>query len=289
MTEHTKESQRGKTIIVTGANSGIGYYAALDLGKAGAHVIVAARSEERGQKAVEEMKKADPEGKYELELLDVSDLESVREFAKRFLARGIPLDTLINNAGVMQLPERQLSKEGVEMQWATNVVGPFALTGLLMPKLKESKSPRVVNVSSVAADASVLTKETLDLTEASDKYDTEKVYNDTKMANQALTLALNKRYPQVMALAVHPGVASTNLFNNNKFKDMASQFAAPSAGCQTTVRAVTDVAAKAGMYFGPKERYSGPPVVTEWSKTSLKEDLQEALWDACVKITRVTF
>jgi NAD(P)-dependent dehydrogenase (short-subunit alcohol dehydrogenase family) len=116
--------QRGKTVIVTGANSGVGFYTALELGRAGATVMVACRDSAKGQ-----------------------DLSSVRRFADHFLETRATLDLLINNAGVMAIPERQLTVDGFERQFGTNHLGHFALTGRLLPGLHRSSAPRVVTLS----------------------------------------------------------------------------------------------------------------------------------------------
>ncbi len=142
---------RGKTMVVTGANSGIGFHTALELGRAGAKVVVACRDETRGRKAVARMQAAAPQATFEFEPLDLADLASVRAFADRFLASGEPLDVLVNNAGVMAVPKRELTVDGFERQFGTNVLGHFALTGLLLPALAKSAAPRVVTISSGTA------------------------------------------------------------------------------------------------------------------------------------------
>jgi NAD(P)-dependent dehydrogenase (short-subunit alcohol dehydrogenase family) len=142
---------RGKTMIVTGANSGIGFYTALELGRAGAKVIVACRDLARGADAVARMQREASQAVFRLEQLDLADLASVKAFAQRFLALDEPLDVLVNNAGVMAVPTRELTVDGFERQFGTNVLGHFALTGLLLPALQRSTAPRVVTLSSGTA------------------------------------------------------------------------------------------------------------------------------------------
>src|SRR5580693_7404223 len=144
-------SQRGRVAVVTGANSGIGWHTAVELARAGAEVVMAARNEAKGQEAVERVLHEVPRAKVRFERLDLASLRSVREFAAR-VASGGRLDLLVNNAGVMRIPVRQVTEDGFEMQMGTNFVGPFALTLLLMPALLRSDAPRVTTVSSGAAN-----------------------------------------------------------------------------------------------------------------------------------------
>ncbi|MFD0313447.1 oxidoreductase [Streptomyces flavalbus] len=192
----------GRTAVVTGANSGIGRTAAEALARAGAHVVFAVRDLERGRGAA-----AAVGGSTEVRRLDLADLSSVREFADTWGDR--PLDLLINNAGVMMLPE-QRTADGFEMQFGTNHLGHFALTNLLLPRVTD----RVVTVSSGAhrwADGRIRFE---DLNWTSD-YDPRRAYAQSKLANLLFTLELQRRLTEsrspVRALAAHPGWAATNL------------------------------------------------------------------------------
>src|SRR3954447_24148276 len=142
-------SQKGRTAIVTGANSGIGYHAAAGLAHAGARVVLACRSEDRGRDALRRLKAAKPHAEVELRLLDLADLASVRDFAQAASDELGEINLLVNNAGVMAIPRRETA-DGFEMQFGTNHLGHFALTGLLMPALLAADDPRVVTVSSNA-------------------------------------------------------------------------------------------------------------------------------------------
>ena len=128
-------SQAGKTALITGANSGIGYQAALELARHGAHVLLGCRNEAKGRAALERLLREAPGASAEVVQLDMASLASIRAFAAAFLGRGIALDLLINNAGVMALPKRELTEDGFERQFGTNHLGHFALTGLLLPAL----------------------------------------------------------------------------------------------------------------------------------------------------------
>src|SRR6266498_608779 len=141
----------GKTAIVTGANRGLGYQTALELARNGAHVLLAARDPARGTAALERLRADAPASRAELVELNVADLDSVRRFAEAFLARGEGLDLLINNAGVMAIPQRELTAEGFERQLGTNHLGHFAPTGRLLPALLHRPSSRVVTVTAATA------------------------------------------------------------------------------------------------------------------------------------------
>lgn len=141
-------SQKGKRIIVTGANSGIGWYTALELARAGSQVTIASRSADKGEDAAGRIRVILPHADIRTGILNLSDPASVTAFANTWLADGDALDMLINNAGVMGLPKREMSVDGHELQVATNVLGPYRLTGLLLPSLLQASDPRVVTVAS---------------------------------------------------------------------------------------------------------------------------------------------
>jgi NAD(P)-dependent dehydrogenase (short-subunit alcohol dehydrogenase family) len=135
--------QIGKRIIVTGANSGIGWHTALELARAGAEVAITARSEVKADDAAASIRRRAPDARLKTALLDLADLATVRAFAAGELADPRPIDTLINNAGVMALPKREVTADGFERQFATNVLGPFLLTGLLLPAILRAAAPRI--------------------------------------------------------------------------------------------------------------------------------------------------
>ncbi|MET8814121.1 oxidoreductase [Streptomyces sp. NPDC004549] len=193
--------QRGRTAVVTGANSGIGFAAADALARAGAHVVFAVRDPARGEAAA-----ARVPGSTEVRRLDLADLDSVRAFAKAWSG---PLDLLVNNAGVMMLPEGR-TKQGFETQFGTNHLGHFALTNLLLPHLTE----RIVTVSSElhrGGDGVI----DFDNPNLRGRYTPTRAYAQSKLANLLFTLELQRRLAEagspVRALAAHPGYAATNL------------------------------------------------------------------------------
>jgi NAD(P)-dependent dehydrogenase (short-subunit alcohol dehydrogenase family) len=193
----------GKRAIVTGANSGLGLHTALELTRHGATVVLACRSAERGEKALATIRAAVPDGDVVLGSLDLADLASVRAFAE---ANAAPLDLLVNNAGVMALP-RRTTADGFEMQFGTNHLGHFALTGLLLPALLERPGARVVTVTSMMHWMGSIDFDDLD---AERGYHRWPVYCQAKLANLVFTKELDRRAPFV-SVASHPGYASTNL------------------------------------------------------------------------------
>jgi NAD(P)-dependent dehydrogenase (short-subunit alcohol dehydrogenase family) len=189
----------GRTVAVTGANSGLGAIAARELARAGAHVVLAVRDTQRGEQAAATMP-----GSTEVRPLDLADLASVRAFAAGWDG---PLDVLINNAGVMALPERR-SADGFEMQFGTNHLGPFALTNLLLPQITD----RVVTVSSFAHRYGKIDFDDLN---SERRYGRWSAYCQSKLANLLFTLELQRRLDaagsEVGSHAAHPGYAATNL------------------------------------------------------------------------------
>ncbi|XP_049893081.1 retinol dehydrogenase 12 [Epinephelus moara] len=203
----------GKTAIVTGANTGIGKFIALDFARRGARVILACRSEARGKAALQEIREKTGNSDVHLRLVDVSSQDSVREFAKRILEEEKALHILVNNAGVSGLP-RQITKDGFDTTFATNVLGPFLLTALLLDLIKRSAPARIVTVSSVnhkkgCVDFSHFHGENL-------TYYMDTVYNHTKLHNVILTSEQARRLEGtgVTANSVHPGVVMTEVMRH---------------------------------------------------------------------------
>src|SRR5580698_1033148 len=213
-TEDQMPDLSGKTFVVTGANSGIGYEASRALAAKGATVVLACRSPEKGRAAVDAIRARMPDAKVVLERMDLGDLDTVRAFAAKFLKEHGKLDVLINNAGIMAIP-RLTTKDGFETQIGTNHLGHFALTGLLLGRLVESAPSRVVSVSSMAhtmgkfrdLDASDLRLDT--------GYTKWGAYGRSKLANLLFAYELERRlearFPSVISVACHPGYAATNL------------------------------------------------------------------------------
>ena len=205
--------QTGKLAVVTGANSGIGWHTALELARAGCEVILTARSDSKGKQAVDQIKAAVPLAQVRYEILDLASLRSVRAFAAR-VGSERKIDLLVNNAGVMAVPQRELTEDGFERQLGTNFLGPFALTLLLMPVLGRSPVARVTTVSSGAANMGLKRINFEDLQWAK-SYSLWKAYCQSKLADLLFMLELGKRSAaaglNLVSNGAHPGFARTNL------------------------------------------------------------------------------
>ncbi|MFP5341069.1 MAG: SDR family NAD(P)-dependent oxidoreductase, partial [Gammaproteobacteria bacterium] len=205
-------AQTGRIVLVTGGTSGMGYEDALALSRAGAEVIIAARNAERGQEAIERIREQVPDARVQFEAVDLASLASVRSLAERLQERLPRLDVLINNAAIMAPPERGTSADGHELQLATNYLGPFALTALLMPLLLESDDARVVSLSSIAAGRGQL--DFADL-QAEQRYNPYATYAQSKLAVLMWAMELQRHSDAsgwgIRSIAAHPGVAVTEL------------------------------------------------------------------------------
>lgn len=206
---------KGKTYIVTGGNSGIGFVTVKQLAKQGANVILACRNTKEGELRAQEIRGENPAAKIEVSELDLASLESVRAFAKNFLAKYDSLNGLINNAGVMNTPLKR-TKEGFEMQFGTNHLGHFLLTELLLPALKKGAPSRVVNLSSCFHDKAMGREGRIDFEDPNfekKKYDGWAAYAQSKLANLLHAKHLAKRLDGsgVQAASVHPGWVRSNL------------------------------------------------------------------------------
>jgi NAD(P)-dependent dehydrogenase (short-subunit alcohol dehydrogenase family) len=280
----------GKTVVVTGANSGIGFYTALELGRAGAKVVVACRDATRGSKAMARMQVEAPQAAFAFEPLDLADLASVRAFAQRFLDSGEPLDVLVNNAGVMAVPTRELTVDGFERQFGTNVLGHFALTGLLLPALAKSGAPRVVTLSSGTAYFGCVDFANL---QGEKRYSAAFNYAQSKLANLMFMLELARRAPWLRSVAAHPGAAHTNLQQyTGVLTKITMRFLGQdaAAGALPSLYAATaDVAS--GQFFGPREKFNmnGSPIEVRLPRRAKDAATARALWEVAEKLTGVPY
>lgn len=279
---------QGKNVVITGGNSGIGYYTALELGRAGANVIIACRNTVRGEAARAELHKQAPSLSLKVELLDLTDLISVRMFADRYLGSNKPLDILINNAGIMALPERELTSDGFEAQFGTNHLGHFALTGLLLAALKRSDAPRVVTVSSGVANMK-MAKLDLGNLQSEMSYEPMETYAQSKLANLAFMLELGRRYDWLTSVAAHPGATKTNL-QKYKFKCLTKLIGQHGAkGALPTIRAAADLV-KTGNYYGPNcMQLWGTPVEVPLPEKARNIILNSSLWEESARLTNVQY
>ncbi len=204
-------NQQGKLVLITGANSGIGYETALALAGKEAQVILAVRSPEKGQAAGQKIRSSYPQAGLEVLPLDLADLSSIRRFTDSFNQSYQRLDLLINNAGVMAIPF-QRTVDGFERQFGTNHLGHFALTGLLLPAILAAPAARVVTVSSFNHNLGVIDFNNLDGSKA---YGPWKAYNQSKLANLLFAYQLQRwfevRQAKAISVGCHPGYAATNL------------------------------------------------------------------------------
>jgi NAD(P)-dependent dehydrogenase (short-subunit alcohol dehydrogenase family) len=278
---------RGRTAVVTGANSGIGFYTALELGRAGAVVVAACRDATRGQDALQKLRDAAPGAAFRLEALDLGDLGSVRRFAGGYLATGAPLDLLVNNAGLMMPPEREVTADGFERQFGVNHLGHFALTGLLLGVLRLSPSPRVVVVSSGAAAWGRIDFANL---QSEQRYKRMQAYGQSKLANLLFMLELGRRAPWIIAVAAHPGATVTNLqqYAFRRTTGIVGQHA--SQGALPTLRAAVS-GTRSGTYFGPNGWFQmrGTPIEVPLPGHARGPEVARALWEVSERLTGVHY
>ncbi|NDU75599.1 SDR family NAD(P)-dependent oxidoreductase [Actinomadura sp. DSM 109109] len=286
----------GRRAIVTGANSGIGYHSALQLARHGASVVLACRSAERGQAAAERMRTAAPGADIVLASLDLADLASVREFAGRH--GEAPLDILVNNAGVMAIPRRSTA-DGFEMQFGTNHLGHFALTGLLLDALRAAPSARVVTVTSGFAWTGRL--DFADL-QGERRYRKWTAYAQAKLANLVFAKELDRRVPEVTSVAAHPGYAATNLqqagprMQGNTLMEKAAGWgnalvAQPAAaGALPSLYAATAPDVRGGACYGPRLlQYRGAPGRVATPRHADRPGLGARLWEVSETLTGVRY
>jgi NAD(P)-dependent dehydrogenase (short-subunit alcohol dehydrogenase family) len=292
------ENLAGKRIIVTGANSGIGFEAAKDFSNRGAEVILAVRNDQKGKKAQEAILKENPQALVEVMKLDLADLASIREFARKFSTRYQTLDRLINNAGVM-VPPYQQTKDGFEMQFGSNHLGHFALTGLLLPLLKKTEGSRIVSLSSIAHRGGSIYFDNLD---GAKGYKPMAFYRQSKLATLLFAKELDNRLKQhritTISLACHPGISTTNLFKLGKrdapefLKKFATLFFQPAdRGALPTIYAATDKGLTGGEYIGPKGRgnVKGLPALETPAPGVYNPDSMKKLWEVSEKLTGVIY
>jgi retinol dehydrogenase 12 len=261
----------GKNILVTGSNTGIGRVTAEELAKRGAHVILGCRTESKTQPVIDTIRAAG--GSAEFLELDLSDFTKVRASAERYLASGKPLDLLINNAGLAG-PTNSLSADGFERTFATNHLGHYLLTRLLLPLLEKSDGPRVINVSSKShfrahgIDWDTLRKPTATVTGMPE-------YEVSKLANVLFTKELARRHPKVITTSLHPGVVASDAWRQVPwgFRHLMKAFMITNEeGARTTLHCATGDDIKSGAYYD-KQRETKP------NKLADDEALAKTLWE----------
>ncbi|MFD8416881.1 oxidoreductase [Streptomyces sp. NPDC059650] len=311
--------QSGRTAVVTGANSGIGYVAARELARAGAEVVLACRSAARGHAAAIRLRSEVPGAEVEFAPLDLADLDSVREFADGYARRRPALDLLVNNAGVMALPFGRTA-DGFETQFGVNHLGHFALTGLLLPRLLDAApGARIVNVSSgfhVLGD--------IDHDDLGSERDYRRwtAYGRSKTANLLFTHELARRLAAagstIVAASAHPGYAATNLHTGAtrlgsgsgsgsgegarlrarptaqlmaRLMELGNAVIAQpaAAGALPTLYAATAPGVRPDEFIGPRLGWRGAPARSWRAKWTLDDDSGRRLWAASQELTSVTY
>lgn len=298
--------QRGKTVVITGANSGLGLETARVLAGRGAEVVLACRSRERGERALASLRAEYPSATLKVMSLDLASLASIREFADAFLEEHARLDVLINNAGLMAIPFGTTA-DGFEMQLGTNHLGHFALTGRLFERLAVTGNARIVTVSSHAHRMGRIQWDDL---MSQRRYDKWAAYGQSKLANLLFTFELQNRIerrwqesPPVLAVSCHPGYSATELqgkgasMGGNKieafFMQIGNGIIAQSAamGATPSLRAATDPGVKGGEYFGPAGMMglAGPPTKVESTASARDPETARRLWKVSCELTGVDF
>ena len=299
-------SQQGRRVLITGANSGIGFETARELARKGAEIILPARTLSKANEAAQRIREEMPSAKIVPCVMDLASQASVRKFASWVASEypGPSIDLLINNAGVMAVPKRELTIDGFERQFATNFLGPFALTALLYPHIRQQGGSRIVIVSS-----SVIKMAKIDFAnlQGEKRYSPmSQAYAQAKLADSLFALELHRRLTRagspVIAASAHPGYAITNLQTSGPgtgfsalsiaiavLKPLLSQDAAH--GALPTLFAAAAPEAVAGGYYGPDGllEAKGYPKAVSIAAAAKKQSDAERLWSEAERLTGTAF
>lgn len=292
--------QQGRSAVVTGTG-GLGFADALALARAGCDVVIAGRNPEKGAAAVGRIRSEVPGANVRFEQLDLASLASIVDFGERLRSQRDSLDLLINNAGVMVPPTRQETSDGFELQLGTNYLGHFALTGQLLPLLREGKDGRVVTLSSIAARDGAIDFDDLD---ARKNYRPMPVYSQSKLACLMFAFELQRRSEAggwgIASIATHPGVSRTDLLHNAPGRWSVAGtartflwflFQPVSQGALPTLFAATSPQAKAGAYYGPDRlgETRGYPALSKIPKQAMDAAAALRLWSISEDLTGLRF
>lgn len=293
--------QRGRTAVITGANTGIGYRTALVLAHRGAHVVMACRNDDKAAAAAASIRQQAPDARVETVHLDLSSLRSVRAAVDQISVDRI--DLLINNAGGIRGSRRVVTEDGLELTLATNHFGPFAFTGLLLERLLAVPGSRVVTVSSIGHRRGTMDFDDLQL---EGEFRNSTAYFRSKLANLMFTYELQRRLAAAdaptIAVAAHPGNARTEFGVDlgpavRAFMHPSMSFLtwwllqSPEMGALPTLRAAVDPDARGGEYYGPPGRaqFTGHPERVESTPLSHDSTAQQRLWAESTRLTGVTY
>lgn len=292
-TEDNIPSLYNKNVIVTGANSGIGFEAAKKLALEGARVVMACRNADKAARAADMILKKDRSADLEYMHLDLSSLASVARFAEEYKGRYKKLDILINNAGVMATPYRR-TEDGFEWQFGINHLGHFALTGQLLEKLNSTPVSRVVTITSIAHFKGRIHFEDLS---GGSWYERMRAYRQSKLANLLFAYELQRRLEltgsSAISVAAHPGISSTNIvwlpFPVNILKNLVLMKA--SKGALPIIMAATDERVRGGDYLGPDGpmQACGGPAILKSGGHSYDRHLWEKLWKVSEDLTGIKY
>ena len=294
----TKEipSQKGRTVLVTGANTGIGFETALALFQAGANVIIACRDKSKAETAINAMESRKGAGSLKAGKLDLASLDSVREFAETFIMQYGQLDLLINNAGVASPPLSKTS-EGYELQFGVNFLGHFALTGLLYPLLLLTPGSRIITLSSNGYQNAVIDFDNLKLEK---DYDPLREYRQSKLANLVFALELDRKIKskgqQTLSIAAQPGANNTELTRHLSGEEIAvgkqrlGEFMEPWQGALPSLFAAVSTEATGGMMYEPDDGgLRGYPALAAVQANAMDEKVAEKLWNTAQEITGIVY
>ncbi len=298
--EHDIPNLAGKTAIVTGATGGLGYETARMLAEHGARVVLVGRNAGKGSKAVGNLRATTPKADIAFEKVDLGSLASVAAFGDRLNSAGAPVHILVNNAGVMTPPTRQITSDGFELQFGTNYLSHFALTARLMPVLMAARGARVVSLSSVAARQGVIDFSDLQ----SERYRPMVAYSQSKLACLMFGFELQRRSTAngwgLTSTAAHPGIARTDLIVNGMGERspaaflrryMSFLFAPAAQAALPTLFAATAPDAIPGGYYGPTgmQEIRGRVGVARTPDAALDTTRARRLWDISEELSGVSF
>jgi NAD(P)-dependent dehydrogenase (short-subunit alcohol dehydrogenase family) len=294
-------SQDGRIAVITGTG-GLGFQVALGLARAGGDVIIAGRNADKGDAAVEKIRKSVLKANVQFELLDLANLQSISAFAERIRSQRPSIDLLVNNAAVMAPPRRMLTADGLELQLGTNYLGHFALTAQLLALLRKGRSTRVVSVSALAARNGMINFDDLQMER---RYRPWVAYCQSKLANLLFSFELQRRSDEVgwglTSIAAHPGISRTDLvangFGRNSAASILMNLLGPiflqdaAQGALPALFSATSPLAKPGAYYGPNSRNEmrGTPALSKVPPQAEDKDVARRLWGLSERLAQLTF
>ncbi|MCG7587608.1 oxidoreductase [Photobacterium sp. OFAV2-7] len=282
-----------KLAIVTGGNTGLGFQSALELARAGCHVIITGRDERKGQDAVRKLIEQVPDAQLEFAILDLTNPDSIDQFACDYINQYHRLDILLNNAGVVNLEQLQRTPAGYEMHFATNHLGHFSLTGRLLPAIKNTPKARVVTVSSGGHKFGEINVE--DIHWQTRQYNRVKAYGDSKLANLLFSQQLQRYFSKysidAFSLSAHPGLTGTERQQSIGVGGIVSKYLASSVetGVLPQLRACCDDECRGGDYLGPRFGIRGAPVKANPDPRVSSIELAEKLWELSSDLTGIQY